>query len=118
MSSRRQRQILEIVRTDNTFFLEDLPHFGQAWCGKCFYCRTRLLVSQNGDVLNGGTVEHILSRNQGGDEELMNLALSCVSCNQEKGRRHDSKKSKVNLELLRAGQTERAKRWRESFCSH
>ena len=46
--------------------------------------------------------KHILPRHQGGTNDLPNLALACRSCNQEKGRRHDSKRH-AELEHLFAG---------------
>lgn len=111
MSASQNRKVLEIIKTDNTFKVETLPRTGDAWVGKCFYCRTKIVVSMDGST--DGTIEHILARHQGGTDDLHNIALACKSCNQEKGRRHDVKK-KVNQALLDAGVAERTKRWREA----
>lgn len=113
MSASHNRQILDILLTDNTFNLWTKPGTGLVWVGKCFYCRTKLMVSPSGEALGDVTIEHILARNQGGDDSLMNLALSCKSCNQEKGSRHDAKRKKINTDLLEQSKTERLKRWRD-----
>lgn len=109
MSAAQNRKVLDIVQTDNTFKVENLPRTGHAWVGKCFYCRTKIVVLMTGET--DGTIEHILARSQGGDDSIRNLSLACKSCNQEKGRRHDAKKT-VNTGLLEAGKKERDKRWR------
>ena len=92
--SSRRHLVLNIVKTDNTFELKTLRD-ETCWVGKCLFCRSKLVVSLNGDTT--ATIEHILPLTHGGTNDLSNLALACVECNSEKGRRHDSGKKPVAL---------------------
>lgn len=109
--SGRQDRILEIVHTDRTFRQVD-----GGWGGKCIHCNTALFVTDDGALVGKASVEHIVPRAHGGTDEIRNLALACVQCNNEKGRRHDVKGpgdpgyEKV-VGLL---QERRRRRWRES----
>ena len=80
----RAGRILDIVRTDKTF----RPVEG-GFVGKCIHCNTRLQVTDDGTLVGKASVEHIVPRAHGGGDDIENLALACVSCNNEKGRRHD-----------------------------
>ena len=48
--------------------------------GRCEYC-----LMDDGCLVWGCEVDHILSRKHGGTSELSNLALSCARCNRAKG---------------------------------
>lgn len=111
MSTTARRRVLDIVATDRTFEQQDLRG-GRAWVGKCFYCGTRLVIGLDGSFQSHATVEHILPRHQGGTNDLPNLALACKSCNQEKGRRHDSKRH-ADMERIGPLLEKRRAIWRE-----
>ena len=72
-----------IATTDRTF-----RRSGGDWVGKCLICNGPIAFdSKTGE---GGTVEHIRAKTQGGTEALSNLAVVHGRCNWEKGRRWDS----------------------------
>lgn len=83
-SSSRQKLVLDIVKTDKTF---KYNMYERVWMGKCLHCSTKLFVSDVGETQ--ATIEHIVPQSAGGSNDLMNLALACKSCNNEKGVRHD-----------------------------
>lgn len=114
MSASGRRRVLAIVATDSTFELVDAPG-GRVWSGKCLHCGSRLAVSIEGELLGTATVEHIVPRGQGGNDDLENLGLACARCNQEKGRRHDVTRhpSARALEIIARLQQRRRERWRE-----
>jgi 5-methylcytosine-specific restriction endonuclease McrA len=90
--SARKYLILSIVRSDNTFELKN-----GLWIGKCIFCKTKLVVSPDGDTT--ATLEHIVPLNHGGTNDLENLALACDECNSEKGRRFDCLKETSDQEV-------------------
>ena len=47
----------------------------------CMYCNTEL-------SLNDMTIDHIIPRSKGGSNTLVNLTISCTSCNTERGNLH------------------------------
>ena len=60
------------------------------WVGPCLFCGGRLsLDPATGD---GATLEHIRPRSDGGTDDLLNLGLAHARCNNEKGRRTDTKR--------------------------
>lgn len=80
--SRRARQSPHVYEKSAGF------HFGntkrikeivllEAFDHKCFYCGTEL-------TFDTATKDHLIPRINGGHHGLMNLALSCYRCNQEK----------------------------------
>lgn len=112
--NRKQRLVRDIVLTDSTFE-PSLWRGKLVWTGKCLHCGTRLVVSNAGVPLNGGTIEHMLPRTHGGTDELHNVALACSRCNNGKGVRLDHRDANdpqliAMIESLRARRTER---WRD-----
>ncbi len=114
MSASKKRRILAIVRTDNTFSLGEYRG-RRVWTGKCIHCNRRLLVAEDGTPISHATIEHILPRNHGGDNEVENLALACGSCNFEKGRRHDVRRrdDPKLVEIVSRLRKIRRSRWRD-----
>ena len=114
MSASKKRRILDIIATDRTFTRKQQR--GQVvWVGKCIHCNRRLIVDADGTPISNATIEHILPRNHGGNNDLDNLALACGSCNFEKGRRHDVRKAndpKLQTMVARLRDIRR-QRWRE-----
>lgn len=108
----RSRDLLEqIAATDRTF-----QRAGDRWIGKCLICGGRLaFAAASGE---GATVEHILPRSKGGDNDLRNLGIAHPGCNHEKGVHWDARKGR-RLDparydaILTRLRTERARRWRE-----
>ena len=87
--SRRQR-VLVVVSEDNTFAQRRFRG-EELWFGKCLMCGTKVLVSLEGDLLGGATLEHIEPRNHGGTDDTGNLAIACARCNHSKGARLDNR---------------------------
>lgn len=89
-SRRKQRRLLDVAATDRTFERKELA--GQPVLeGKCIHCQRKLVLRMDGAPLNGATLEHIVPKNHGGNDDLENLAIACARCNSEKGLRHDHK---------------------------
>jgi 5-methylcytosine-specific restriction endonuclease McrA len=113
MKARRQL-VLAIVATDATFARAEVR--GSAmWVGRCIHCNTRLCVGVDGALPSGVTIEHILPRAHGGDDDPHNLALACARCNFQKGWRHDARhrddpRAREVIALLA---DRRRARWRE-----
>ena len=114
MSGIKRRRILDIVATDSTFSRSE-QRGEMVWVGKCIHCNRRLSISENGTPISHATIEHILPRNHGGTNDVENLALACGSCNFEKGRRHDIRRSNDPklIEIVERLRAERRKRWRD-----
>ncbi len=112
-SRARQRRVLEIVATDDTFELVS-HRGGPAWAGKCIHCNRQLLVSEGGVLLGTASIEHIVPRAHGGGDELANLALACQACNGEKGIRHDHRRrdDPKLVAMIETLQRRRRERWR------
>ncbi len=106
----RAALVLAVVATDKTF-AEDARVGG--FVGKCIHCRTKLVVTREGQT--AATIEHVLPQSHGGTDAPENLALACARCNHEKGMRHDVRRTTdpIFVALLERLQAERAKRWRE-----
>jgi 5-methylcytosine-specific restriction endonuclease McrA len=83
-----ETRVLAIVATDRTF-ARQVVRGVEHWVGKCIFCNSHLVVGLDGSLPAGVTVEHIAPRHHGGTDDLLNLALACVRCNNEKGIRHD-----------------------------
>ncbi len=77
----------QIARTDNTF-----ERAGRSWVGKCLICNGRLSFDARGGF--GANVEHIVPRTEGGANDLLNLGLTHLHCNAEKGRNWDNRKKR------------------------
>ncbi len=117
-SRRKQRQLLLVADTDQTFQVKDLD--GEPILeGKCIHCQKKLTLRMDGTPINGATLEHIVPRNHGGTDDIENLAIACASCNSEKGLRHDHKRAddpklKEIIERLQRRRRERLRQpgWR------
>jgi 5-methylcytosine-specific restriction endonuclease McrA len=110
----KQRTILSIVATDTTFE-RVVAGEREVWGGKCLHCNARLLIALDGEPISRATIEHILPKNHGGTDDLLNLAIACARCNSEKGLRHDHKqKNDARLQAVVAKLSEkRQTRWRD-----
>ncbi len=115
MSSRRKRHrlALAIVATDSTFTKRHVRG-SDLWVGKCIFCSRALTVGLDGALDSAITIEHIQPRSHGGDDAVVNLALACKGCNNEKGMRHDARrKGDPRLaEIVEALRARRKDRWR------
>lgn len=78
----RERQVKAIVATDNTFLL-----YESEWIGSCLHCNSAISVTLSGHT--AATIEHIVPLSANGTNTLLNTALACARCNNEKGIRHD-----------------------------
>ncbi len=45
--------------------------------GRCHYCRDEMILKQS-------TLDHVIPRSQGGEDNIGNLVLACYGCNQKK----------------------------------
>lgn len=109
-----KNKVLGIIETDDTF--KPMEHNGEkVWQGKCIFCNKKIYVSESGQPYNNVSIEHIIPRSKGGTEDIQNLALACVSCNNEKGIRHDTKKSNKARakEIITMLQNKRMERWKK-----
>lgn len=53
---------------------------------RCNYCGVRLLDPvAHPNHADSATIDHIVPRCNGGDDNLINLALACRRCNEDKG---------------------------------
>ncbi len=107
-------RILGIVATDRTFAPATLDG-AKVWVGKCIHCSAKLVIRDDGRPLGAATIEHIWPQSQGGDDQLVNLALACDRCNREKGTRHDHKPGNDPrlAEIVETLRRRRAERWRD-----
>jgi 5-methylcytosine-specific restriction endonuclease McrA len=101
----------QAAATDHTFHREEGD-----WVGKCLICGGPLRFDAN--TGEGATIEHILSRNLGGGNDLRNLGVAHRRCNGEKGRRWDPparrRRNQDHYSALVARlRAERARRWRD-----
>ncbi|MFN9720232.1 MAG: HNH endonuclease [Planctomycetota bacterium] len=73
------------------------------WRTPCLHCRSKLLLAEDGEDLNGATREQVvpqcwvekrsavdLIQGLTGPDDPCNLALACARCYQGKGARHDA----------------------------
>ena len=104
----------QIAETDSTFTRQ-----GACWVGRCLICGGPLRF----DALTGegANIEHITPRALGGSNDLLNLGLTHVRCNSEKGRHWDPKRHHTNpdrrtryAEIVARLHAERLRRWREA----
>ena len=110
--TKTHRLLLAAVRSDATFERTRLDG-RDVWVGKCIHCNAKLVVAEDGTPLGAASVEHILPRTRGGDDDVHNLAVACARCNTEKGRRHDHKRGQRFEEVVALLQARRAQRWRD-----
>jgi 5-methylcytosine-specific restriction endonuclease McrA len=111
-SRRKQRLLLEVAFSDRTFERKELDG-EQVLEGKCIHCQRKLALRADGAPINGATLEHIVPKNHGGTDELVNLAIACARCNSEKGLRHDHKRAddpKLREVILRLQERRRNRR--------
>lgn len=114
MSASKRRRILDIIATDRTFSRQE-QRGAVVWVGKCIHCNRRLVVAEDGTPLSHATIEHIVPRSHGGNNDVTNLALACGACNFEKGRRHDVRRADDPklLQLIERLYDIRQRRWRD-----
>ena len=99
MRSSLRKLFLIAIQTDTTATFDE----GE-WRTKCLHCRSRLILAQDGEPLNGATLEHVVPQSwfdkraaadliadMTGPNDARNLSLACPRCNQGKGARHDAK---------------------------
>lgn len=97
MRASLRRRLQLVVETDSTAERSD-----GVWRARCLHCRTSLLIREDGEPLDGATLEHIIPRawfekrsaasliaDLDGPDDPRNLALACARCNQSKGHGHD-----------------------------
>lgn len=120
MGGIKRRRILEIIATDRTFSLREQPGRAEpgsrrTWVGKCIHCNRRLVIDRDGTPISDATIEHIVPKNHGGQNDIDNLALACAACNTEKGRRHDIRRANdPKLQsIIQRLQRVRRERWRD-----
>ncbi len=113
-STRTRRLLLWCAATDRTF---ERARVGgrEVVVGKCIHCGARHTLGMDGEALTRATIEHIVPRGHGGQDELANLAIACASCNIGKGHRLDLRAwSDPTLQRVIATlQERRARRMRE-----
>jgi len=105
--------VLRIAASDATFAASG----DGGWLGRCLHCGSRLRVGPTGQTL--ATVEHIVPVSAGGSNvDLLNVALACVGCNNEKGVRHDPNypRDPRAVEVIAALLRRRASQWRDPGC--
>ena len=102
-----------VAETDSTFALND-----ELWVGRCLVCGGPLCFEgQTGD---GATIEHIQPRSLGGANDLRNLGIAHLRCNNEKGRHWDPRcyhnvQQDRYAALLQRLLAELKRRWREGL---
>ena len=78
-------------------------HEEGTWATRCLHCRSGLRFTDEGEPLNGATLEHVVPRSWfdkraaadltaalEGPDDPRNLALACARCNQGKGKGPDA----------------------------
>jgi len=109
--SARLELILMIAATDKTFE-RSTDGF---WYGRCLHCSSSLRVGATGQT--SASIEHIVPVSAGGsNSDMLNMALACISCNSEKGVRHDPNypRDPRAVEVIESLLQRRLKRWREA----
>ena len=112
MARKNHRLLLWAAATDKTFkLITATPPY---LLGKCIHCRRKLSLSLRGEALGHATLEHIVPRNHGGGDDVVNLAVACAKCNALKGSRIDVLPSQDPkfLRVIEGLQQERDKRMR------
>jgi 5-methylcytosine-specific restriction endonuclease McrA len=117
MHNTQRNLFLWCAATDKTFDLQMVQGI-KTLVGKCIFCQTKLCLTLEGDPIGATTLEHIIPRSRGGTNDPENLVIACFSCNNEKGRRHDSKKnpSERAQEIITMLQERRSKRLRKPLA--
>lgn len=90
-SMRNARRLVSVARTDRTFSLQR-----GLWVGKCLICNGP--IAFDAKTGEGGTLEHIVARTRGGNDDLLNLAVVHARCNAEKGMRWDPRRGRSEQE--------------------
>jgi len=106
----RHALALAVVATDTTFS-KMIVRGEVTWVGRCIHCNSRIAITEDG---RGATLEHIVPRCHGGDDDVENLALACARCNHLKGTRTDvrGEKDPARLQLEEGLRAKRRARWR------
>lgn len=99
MRSSLRKLFLTAIQSDTTATFDD-----GVWRTRCLHCRSGLPLAEDGEPLNGATLEHVVPQSWfdkrsaadlisdvTGPNDARNLALACSRCNQGKGARHDAK---------------------------
>ncbi|HEX8228258.1 MAG TPA: HNH endonuclease [Chloroflexia bacterium] len=103
-------RLSRVAETDSTFTRQ-----GRLWVGKCLICNGP--IAFDAVTGEGATLEHILARSRGGTDDPHNLGIAHGSCNGEKGRRWDKKRSRTPEEyeaLVQRFRERRLQRWRDA----
>lgn len=113
--SSRAALALRIAETDSTFQLKTYSPTQYVYVGKCIHCGTSLVVSSSGAT--DATIEHIMPLVAGGSgTDLLNLALACSGCNNQKGIHHDQKNlTQHSREIIESLLKKRESRFVKSF---
>ena len=102
-------KMIQTAESDSTFRRE-----GSLWVGKCLICNGPLAFdAKTGE---GASLEHIRAKSRGGNDELINLALTHTRCNNQKGVAWDQKRRKRDDEyemLINPLLERRRARWKE-----
>jgi 5-methylcytosine-specific restriction endonuclease McrA len=112
--SRKRREALnkKVVKSDSSFSLNEAG----LWEGNCLMCNGKLYCDTHGKLLPPATLEHIMPRTRGGDDDPSNLAIACNKCNNEKALRHDKSRRGREAraqEVIHNLLEKRKKRWRD-----
>jgi 5-methylcytosine-specific restriction endonuclease McrA len=109
-----RRRLLWCAATDRTFERIELAD-GPALAGKCLCCGRKLVLRANGEPVSRATIEHIVPRSHGGDDDLRNLGITCARCNHGKGARLDVRRSDdpTLQRVIETVRERRRERWRE-----
>lgn len=89
-----------------------------AWVGKCIHCNARLVIGLDDQSDGAATIEHIVPRTHGGDDDLRNLAIACPRCNALKGKRldHRRREDPILTQVIETLRARRLARWREGVA--
>ena len=75
--------------------------------GLCFWCKQPMVLAvgaKHNHNPNIATLDHVVPRSHGGNDELTNLVVACNKCNQEKGNKLvEADISERVLDLLHIG---------------
>lgn len=118
--TRARRLLLWCAATDSSFERAEVGG-ATVLSGKCIHCGTRHVIGLDGRPRTRASVEHIIPRNHGGTDALVNLAIACERCNYAKGVRLDPRqwadptlqKVVATLQARRAARMRPAPEWLE-----
>lgn len=91
MTAFKNSMFLALAQEDKTFNRENIRGKDH-YVGKCIHCNSKIMIEMDGKTVSA-TIEHITPKTHGGSDDLENLALSCRTCNNQKGCRLDNKNS-------------------------